>query len=509
MTNKNIFISDLRSAAAALLALAVKELFPQVKIGESGATSLGFYCDFFSDFSFTPSILQNIEERMDQSIWEKKELLFKEMTPFSAKEYFLFHKEPWLARLAEASKEPTVSLVDIAGRMFFIQDSSNMKHLGEIGAIKIYKSEVLEGFQKRVRIHGAAFYDKQERKEFIKTCGDQIGVSHVNLGLEKKLFEETKAGKWVWFPRGQKIKSLISLKLEQLFEEHGFLPVSTLPVKESFSRKDFFIQHREIFGKEGSTERRFAISECVTICESEDKIFSSGLLDTTTFQVNISHLFCKKEVLLEEVISYLHFMTKIFKILDFAVQIALIGRLKPGESAVLLEALNHSGVEFSQENLGKEALKIEWRVQDRMGMLWPVSCMYSPQKLAANGGCFCLSTSLFLSLERIVALILENKNGKIPFWLVPNQVRILPQQRNHLEYAKEVALLLRGQGIRAEIGEGDGELKVRLRQAFSEALPFVVAVGDKEAESKSVTLRGLGVEPKSLSLEELIEMLKQ
>ncbi|MES2198959.1 MAG: His/Gly/Thr/Pro-type tRNA ligase C-terminal domain-containing protein [Chlamydiota bacterium] len=509
MTNKHIFISDLRRAAAALLALAVKELFPQVTLGESGATSLGFYCDFFSDFPFTPPILQKIEERMDQSIWEKKELLFREMTPFSAKEYFLFRKEPWLAKLAEAGTGSTVSLVDIAGKMFFIEDSSKMKHLGEIGAIKIYKSEVLEGFQKRIRVHGVAFFDKQERKEFLKTSSDQIGVSHVNLGLEKKLFEEVKEGKWVWFPKGQKIRSLLNLKLHGLFEEYGFLPVSTTPVMESFSRKKIFIQHKEIFEKEEPSERRFAISECVTICESEDKIFSSGLLDSSVFQINISHLFCKKELLLGEVISYLHFMTKIFKILDFVAQIALIGKPKLGESAVLVEALSHLGVEFSQETDGNEVFRIEWRVRDRMGMLWPVSCLYAPQKLIAQGGCFCLSASLFLSLERMVALLIENKGGKIPVWLAPSQVSIIPVQESHLEYAEEVALELRNRGIRVGVEKGNGELKARLRQAFSEEIPFVIAVGDKEAENKKVTLRGVGVEPKSLSLEELIEMLKQ
>ena len=508
MTNKHIFISDLRSSAAALLALAVKELFPQVTLGENGSTSLGFYCDFFADFPFDSSVLQKIEERMDQSIWEKKEVLFREMTPFSAKEYFLFHKEPWLAKLAENSEAPTVSLIDIAGRMFFIQSSNKIKHLGEIGAIKIHKSEILAGFRKRIRVHGATFFDKQEKKEFLKVSGEQVGISHVNFGLEKKLFEEVKEGKWVWFPKGQKIKSLLNAKLEQLFEDYGFLSISTLPVVESFLRKDFFIQHRGIFEKQELTGQRFAISENVTVCELEDKIFSSGLLDSSNFQVNISHLFCKKELLLEEVISYLHFMTKIFKILDFAVQIALVGRLKSGEGAVLMDALRDSSLEFSQETEKNETLRIEWRVQDRMGMLWPVSCLYTPQKFA-QGGYSCFSASFFLSLERMIALIIESKKGKIPVWLASCQVRIFPVQENNVEYAKEVALKLKKQGIRVEIEKSDGELKSRLRQAFLEEIPFVVAIGDKEAESKKVTLRGTGIEPRSLSLEELIEMLNQ
>ncbi|MBS0628356.1 MAG: hypothetical protein JSS09_09105, partial [Verrucomicrobia bacterium] len=166
MTNKNITILDLRSVSAALLGLAVKELFPEVVLGESGVTSFGFYFDVFSDFSFSPSILQKIEERMDQAIWEKKTVAFREMTPFSAKEYFLFRKEPLLADLAESCVSPTVLLVDIAGKMFFIQSPTNVKNLGQIGAIKIYKSENLEGVQKRFRLHGAAFFDKQEKKDF-------------------------------------------------------------------------------------------------------------------------------------------------------------------------------------------------------------------------------------------------------------------------------------------------------------------------------------------------------
>lgn len=508
MTNKQNSIFDVRAATAALAALAVKELFPSATIGESGATSLGFYCDFFADFPFTPSVLQEIEERMERSIWEKKEILFREMTPFSAKEYFLFHKEPWLAKLADESSFSTISLIEIAGKMFFIQNSSEMKHLGEIGAIKIYKSEQLEGFQKRIRVHGSAFYNKQEKKEFLKANGDWIGTSHVNLGLEKKLFEEVKEGSWVWLPKGQKIKSLLGLKLQQLFEEYGFLPVSTFPAVESFSRKDFFTRHKRIFEKEVLLEQRFAIYETVTVCGLEDKIFSSGLLDSSSFQRNISHFFCKKEVLFKEVISYLHFMTKIFKILDFAVQIVLIGRSKSGDGSVLIESLKSSGLEFSQEDCGNEGLRIEWRMQDRMGVFWPISYMYTPRNLVIGGYSY-FSASLFLSLERLIALLIENKKGKIPIWLAPIQVRILPAEEGHLEYAKEIALELRRKGIRVEIEKGKGEMKVRLRQSFSEDFPFVLSVSDKEVDSKKVTLRGPGVEPKSLSLEELIEMLNQ
>lgn len=508
MTNINISILDLRNVSAALLALAVKELFPGVVLGESGVTSFGFYCDFISDVSFTSQVLKKIEERMDQAVFEKKPVAFKEMTPANAREYFLFHKEPYLAKLANAQSSSTLLLVDIAGKMFFTQHQSKIKNLGEIGAIKIFKSEVLEGFQKRVRIHGAVFFNKQEKKEFLKTSDELIGVSHINYGLEKNLFEEVEKGRFVWLPKGQKIKSLLNQKIENLLEEYGLLAVSTLPVMESFSRKDFFIQHKGIFESQELTGQRFAISESVTICESEDKIFSSGLLDTPNFQINISHFFVERELLLEEVISYLHFMTKIFKILGFAFEIALVGRPKSEESEILAEGLRRFGLDFLEETDKKEAFRVEWRLQDRMGITWPVSCLYAPQKLSQSPY-VCLPASLCLSLERWVGLIVEGKKGEIPFWLAPCQVRVIPVQVSNQEYAEKVVSKLKKLGIRAENEKEVSELKPKLRKAFAEDIPFVLAVGDKEAEGEKVSLRRGGIEPKSLSLEELIEMWNQ
>ncbi|MBS0628099.1 MAG: hypothetical protein JSS09_07810 [Verrucomicrobia bacterium] len=143
-----------------------------------------------------------------------------------------------------------------------------------------------------------------------------------------------------------------------------------------------------------------------------------------------------------------------------------------------------------------------------MGLVWPVSSLYTPRKLAQSGYT-CLPVSLFLSLERVMALLIESKRGKIPFCLAPCQVKILPVQKENEEYAKQIALELKKRSVRAEVDKRSLELKPRLRFAFAEEVPFVIAISDKEQVSEKVSLRGVGVEPKSLSLEELIGMFNQ
>jgi len=504
MTKKNSSILDLQAVSAALAALSVKELFPDAILGQSGPTSLGFFCDFFLNIDANASVLSRIEERMEQSLRENGEVNVREMTPFSAKEYFTFHKEPLLAQAVQSSLLTTVFLIEVGGRLFLSDRFPGVKRLGEIGAVKVYKSEVLGGSRKRIRIHGAAFFDKAEKKQFAKECADLIGPDHVRLGEEKNLFRESGED-WVWFPRGEKIKSLLFQRMRDLSEECGFVEVSTCPVTDSSDPKKYFKAHLEIFQKLGALSDKLCISENVTVCESVDKVFDAGLLDCSVFQANISHIFCRRELLSEKLISYLHFVSKIFKILDFAFQIVVIGKEKTPENAALIKVLQDSDVPFSKES--GEALKVEWRVKDRMGLYFPFSSMKAPRRVE-KGEYVCVPVSIFVSLERAVALLLENRRTGIPAWLADPSIRVFPAYEKNVGYANEVVKQLKKRGVRALVGDSKGELKTRIRSAFSEEVPFVIAVGDREAENKTVTLRKVGgADSVSLSIEELLEMV--
>lgn len=451
MNIKNNSLLDLRSTSACLLALAVKELFPRAVMLGGKATTMGFYCDFLFPFPFESALLRQIEEGMFAFIRKKEEVSLREMVPFSAKGYFRSEGEWFLADMLEQSALPTIDMMNIAGRMFLTDGSACLNHLGEIKALRLHKGEVLEGLNLKngVRIHGTAFFDKGELKEFLREQGDWIGVSHVLLGKEKGFFKEVEAGRCFWLPKGMKIKALLMEKIQEAIEERGMLSVSTLPVLEGFSFKDFFKRHQKLFESDPKSFEGKFFSECATVCASEAKISSIDLLNGSVFQANFSHLFCKENLLLEEVISCLHFMTKIFKILDLEFQIVLVESEARGRSSknsmVLLEALKLFGSEFIEMSDGSGDSKVEWRVKDRLGAEWPVSCVYAPQKVKNKGGVrgneiFCLPQSLFLSFERIIALVIERSKGKLPLWLSPCQIKTMPLQKSHEECVDKTSL---------------------------------------------------------------------
>ncbi len=413
---KRAFISlaNLRNVAAVLLALTVKELFPKALLLGGRATSLGFYYNFFLPFPFDKNFLKQIEERMLFSILKKEKVSFREMVPYSAKQYFLSRKESFLVDQVERSLSSTVSLLEIAGQMFLTEAEGGVKDLGEIGSVKILKEEVLG--KGKVRIHGTAFSSKMELKEFFKEKGDWVGVSHEILGEKKGLFSFYEGTSCFWFSKGLQLKSQLLQKLEKLAEEFGVNFVSTKSVSEEIIITSFLKDQWKMFEKTGGKDLKKVCGENVTVCGLDDNVCDFGLFDTPVYVSNISWVFCRESFLLEEVISCLHFVTKIFKILGFEFRMVLVEKPKSRSKWLkdgFLKAFDTLETE-TREDL-KDGSRIECRIQDRLGLEWPVSCVYAPRKVEGREGFFFLPFSLFLSLERIIALIVEKSKEELLF----------------------------------------------------------------------------------------------
>ena len=505
MKKENISLFDLRNISNCLLALAVKQLFPSAILAGGQVTSLGFYYDFLFTAPFEESFIRQIEDLVLAWVRQKMEVQMKEMVPVSAREYFNFHKEPLLAKLVEHSSSPTFFLMQFAGKMILAEEGRPLDHLGVIGAFHLQKSEVIG---RKLRIHGTSFFDKKELKQFLKSFGDWVHSSHVAVGKEKGLFEEESEGEFLWFPAGQKVRSLLGRHFFEEGEGLGFQEVSSQLFCEKFSWAPFFKAHQKIFETLASP-KSLALMELVTFCNLEDKDFSSGLFNPSLIQSLRSHVFCEERHLLRELISYLHFMTKIFKILDFEFQVVLIEK-RGGLNVKLEEALISLGWEFSRErsSFSGDLPRVECRVLDGLGRSWPVSCVYSPFLLSRKGFA-CFAGSPCLSFERLIALMLEKK-GEVPLWLSLEQVRVMPLQKKHRAFAEKISCSLKEQGLRSRLYEGEEELKGKLRLAAHESVPYAVVIGDKELEGDALTLRNVHKkEASSLPLQELAEVLNK
>lgn len=500
MKKQSVTLFDLRSAAASALSLAVKQLFPSALLAGSKVTPTGFYCDFSLSTSFNSECMRQVEEVLQAWIRQKLQVEVREMVSLSAKEYFLFHKEPLLAKKIEESEESTFFLTQILGKMTLSSSSEPLQDLGQIGAFSL---QSLEKVGKRVRIYGTAFFDKQELKNFLKIF--ESYSSHLILGDKESLFEEGEDGQILWLPKGQEVRSILKNIFETEEEKFQFKRVSSIPVSEEVSHKIYLPFHQKVFERE-KKHGTVKISECATFCPLIDSDLTADLLDASFFEGVRFHIFCSKKDLLDELISYLHFMTKIFKILDFAFR-PIFFEVRKGKfqeaSLLFAKALEQIGTEVEVQKSSSGFPRIEWNVADGLGRNFPIADVE-----AGNFEGFAGSTCL--SFERILALLLEKTKGNLPFWISPIQVKVLPLQKKHQAMAEEAYLSLKAAGFRSELFKGTDEIKTVLNQALEQGIPYVVVIGDKELESKNVTLRDVRAKrAQSLHLQDLIEMLKK
>ncbi|MBX9924131.1 MAG: hypothetical protein K2Y01_08485 [Rhabdochlamydiaceae bacterium] len=416
MKKKSISLHDIRNVAASLLSLAVKQRFPAALCRGGHVTPLGFYCDFSFPGPFKEEYLRQIEDVMQSWIRQNLEIQVQEMVGASLKEYFFFHKEPLLAEYVVGSEDPSFFLLKFAGLGMLLESETSIRYLGDVGFCHLQKSERTGN---RIRIYGTAFFDKQELKNFLKEKGRKEISSHQALGLKNKLFFE-EDGRWLWLPAGQKIRTLLKRRVEEEEASHGFLRVSTHSLCEDFSKKSLFLSHEKLFQLQNSL-KTVKFSECLTFCLLDSCDVLSGLFRPAFFQGLCSHVFCRKKDLLEELISSLHFMTKIFKILDFAYRPIFFETRKGKDkelSSLLFQAWKGVGEEPEVRAASVGKSRIEWHVQDSLGQSWEMASIHCPVQLSQDD-LVAFAMSPCVSFERVIALLLEKEQGKFPVWLTP------------------------------------------------------------------------------------------
>ena len=205
-------------------------------------------------------------------------------------------------------------------------------------------------------------------------------------------------------------------------------------------------------------------------------------------------------------ISYLLFMSKIFKILGFEFDLVLLCQAKRQERErnLFIEAMRQLSFSWTEERGKCSRVRLEWRVRDSFQRRWNMAYLEVLNKAEALVG---FSGSAFVSLERWVALMLER--GELPFWVCPEQVRVLPVNAKLDGYAQEIAEILEKEGFRVVYESGKSPLSERVHQAMKMKVPFLAVVGEKEASSRAVVLRRCEeAGSQSMQIEEAVRLLE-
>ncbi len=476
--------------AAELMAAAVCELFPGVRLLGGRGTPEFFYYDFVMPFVWQADFLTLIEERMRLIIREKREVRALEMMPGNAASLMQHHGQEMIVEKLLDIPRATVQVCKIGQFVDFcpfpILDQLSIAHF------KLIEAFPIELFGRKImRLVGVASVNKDSLKLLAKQTPPSQ-CSHIASGRMAGLFEPMEEeGKWRWLPRGEELRhQLVQWWREQHINQNFNLissPVSTI--------EELRKSHAQCHALKKTAEIAWTSSE-------EEGDLADGLFLPHAYTADLAHFFLPEEKLLQECISSLQFIVQIPKIFNFEFEVVLsISSEGPKEirakrAALLRQALEKEGLKYSVEKSEKRGIlsSIDVRIADSLGRRWTGPFL----SFLAND---IMSRSTFGSLERWTALLLEKSGGWLPCWIAPEQVRILALVPS--VNASEMLKALRIQGIRATLDDSEEKLKARLYRAMMEKVPYVVILGEREEKTKTLTIRAYGAnDEQKMTLEE-------
>lgn len=500
---------ELRQSTAALLGCALCDLFPSTLLVESALSPIGFYYDVILKDNFSEEAFPLVEERMRALAKQGLPLQKMEMVRENAISFLKHHKQFILAQHLKISSQETVQLVQIGNFIDFCPNNcvSNTK---QIVAFKLQRTstriEQLKSFGKTTitRFFGTAFPDIQSLKHFLKQSEQAYKSDHRLLGPQMRLFylNEEQASP-TWLPNGTILKNiLLDLQGKHLNRTLVASSPEELPISQA-----------QIFKAESPSLWQAPVSyhSLALLTDNCPKTELWGLLRTKNYTEAASQTFCSPLHFIKELTSSLQFIDKMIKIFGLKYNWCLNAGRPPKsnikeewENAVncLTKALEASNLDYSLDK-GKESPygpMAGVQVADAFENYWTTATVtidiVHPRQLGlkyqeeeAEKQPVMVMQSVFGSLERFIALLIEYYAGVFPLWLAPEQIRIIPVGKQQGVYANEILAILSKAGFRCSIDYHLNSLGTKVHSAEKEHIPYILIVGEKEQKNNLVTVR--------------------
>jgi len=558
----------LRHSTAHLTAHAVKELFPEVQIGIGPVTEGGYYYDFLREQPFTPDDLGKIEARMKELAKSNLPIVRVEKPKADALEIFRGQKDALKVELVEEKGGSTVSCYEQGSFIDFCLGP----HLPSTGKIKAFKllsvaGAYWKGDQRNAqlqRIYGTSFFSKQDLEAFLKAREEAEKRDHRKLGKALDLFSfhpEAPASPF-FHPKGAFIYNTLVEHVRGLYRTHGYQEVITPQVfdLDLFERSGHLANYRDNMYMVHGGEREYGLKPMN--CPSHTVIYrtqrrsyrelpmrmadfgrlhrlelsgvTAGLFRVRSFSQDDGHIFCTEDQILQEVKGVTELILGLYRLFGFGtVRIYLSTRPEKAQGsmelwqraeAALAQALDAQGIEY-KVNAGDGAFygpKIDFIVTDaleREHQLGTIQLDFSmPERFglryAAADGTerqpVMIHRAMFGSLERFMGILIEHFAGAMPAWLAPVQASVLPVTDRVAEYAGKVDARLREAGFRSETDMRNEKIGAKIRDAQLHKIPYMLIVGDREAEAGTVSVRSRSAgDQGALPLEGFVEKLRE
>ncbi len=561
----------LRHDAAHVMAEAVKELYPETQVTFGPATDTGFYYDFARDTPFTPDDLARIEERMHAIVDRDERVTREEWERDKAVQFFASLGEKYKAEwIHEIPKDEAISLYRQGGFVDLCA-GPHLPSTGRLGhAFKLTKvaGAYWRGDARNAqlqRIYGTAWASEKELKQYLFQIEEAEKRDHRRLGRELGLFhlQEEAAGSVFWHPKGWTLYRTIESYIRARLERAGYVEVHTPQLLdrslweasghwEKFRQNMFTVAdedrdrvlavkpmscpcHVLIFRQELHSYRELPLrmAEFGACHRNEPSGALHGIMRVRAFTQDDAHIFCTEDQVTGESIAFCDLLRAVYRDFGFddvTVKFSDRPANRAGSDdvwdraeAALKHACEAAGLGYTL-NPGEGAFygpKLEFVLRDALGRDWQCGTLQVdfvlPERLDASyigedgqrHRPVMLHRAILGSLERFIAILIEQHAGRFPLWLAPVQAKILTITSDADAYAREVAAACARAGLRVEADLANEKINYKIREHSLAKIPVLLVVGRREAETATVALRRLGgKEQEILALEEVIGRLK-
>ena len=532
-----------------VLAQAVKRLYPEVKLAIGPSIEEGFYYDMDSPFPFTPEIMEKIEGEMRKICKEKLKLERFELPRAEAIQFMEEKGEPYKVELInDLPEDATISFY----KQGEFTDLCAGPHLDSTGRIKgngikltACNAAYWRGDSNREtlqRIYGIAFPKKEELDAYLERIEEAKRRDHRKLGKELGLFMLCDEGPGFPFflPKGMVLKNTLIDYWRQVHKRYGYVEISTPIIlnQELWHRSGHWDHYKDnmyttvidgedyavkpmncpggmlVYASEPHSYRDLPlrVGELGLVHRHELSGALHGLFRVRCFTQDDAHIFMTWGQMKDEIKNVMKLFDEVYSVFGLSYKIELstmpedhIGDVKDWDFATetLKEAVMEVGKDF-EVNEGDGAFygpKLDFHLADSLGRTWQCGTiqldMQMPERFeleyvgedGQKHRPVMIHRVVFGSIERFIGIITEHYAGAFPTWLSPVQVKLLPITDRAAEYADQVAAKLDEAGYRVEVDHRNEKIGKKIREAQLEKVPYMLVIGDKEAESGTVSVR--------------------
>lgn len=550
-----------------IMAHAIKNLFPEAKLGTGPAVENGFYYDIDLDYRLTPEDLEKIEAEMKKIVKDELEI-----------ERFELDEEAAVALMKERNEDYKIELIhDLSKegqRLSFYRQGDFVDlcagpHLSNTKKVKAFKLTSVAGAYWRAdqsnkmlqRVYGISFEKKKLLDEYLEMIEEAKKRDHRKLGKELDLFTilEDGPGFPFFLPNGTVLKNELMKYWREVHREAGYVEIETPIIlsRHLWETSGHWFHYKENMYTVQIDEEDFAIKpmncpggmltyktkmrsyrdfpirmgEVGRVHRHELSGALHGLMRVRAFTQDDAHIFMLPEQIKDEIKGVAMLIDKVYKQFGFSYHVELSTRPESflGEismwdeaEAALKAALEELGLDY-RLNEGDGAFygpKIDFHLRDCIGRTWQCGTIQLDYQLPQRFDLtytgkdgekhrpIMIHRVAFGSIERFIGILIEHYAGKFPVWLSPVQAKILPISDKFMDYADDLYKKLFDAGIRVAIDDRAEKIGYKIREAQLEKVPYMIIVGEKEANEGNVSVRSRdGGELGSLNVEEFVEKL--